>query len=93
MTAEKRMQVARQHRAVAHLATQIAMLSFDCAEMILSGDHDAIIDVQGRSSHGWMELLGNMLNGVDAADDDAIRWMTPIFERACEMFPIESTEA
>lgn len=87
---ERRLQVARQHRAVAHLATQIAMLSFDCAERILSGDHDFILTIQGETSLRWMEALGDMLNGVDAADDDSIRWMTPIFERAHEMFRTDS---
>lgn len=83
---EKRIQVARQHRAVAHLATQMAMLSFDCAEMILSGHHDPIVQIQGEISARWMEALGDMLNGVDAVDDQSIQWMTPIFERAHELF-------
>jgi hypothetical protein len=84
---EKRKQVADQCRAVAHLATALAQVSEDWAKMLAApGGADELLDMVGDRSAGHMETLGDILNGMDAIDDDD-GWIDPIFEKSHEMFP------
>jgi hypothetical protein len=83
----KRKQVADQCRAVAHLATALAQVSEDWAKMLAApSGADELLDMVGDRSAGHMETLGDILNGMDAIDDDD-GWIDPIFEKSHEMFP------
>ena len=85
---EKRQQVSDQCRAVAHLAKALADVSSDYARML--GPHnpgaDEIIDLVGSRTAHQMNVLGDILNGMDAVDDGD-EWVNPIFEKAKEMYP------
>lgn len=83
---EKRRQVSAQCRAIVHLATNIALLHSDKAELFAAGTCDNLIEMVGRESARLMETLGDVLNGMDAvsAEDS---WMNGIFERAQELWP------
>lgn len=83
---EKRMQVAAQCRAVVHLATQIALVHSDKAEMFAAGYQDSLIDFCGDETAGLMETLGDILNGMDAVSAED-KWMDPIFEKANQLWP------
>lgn len=87
---EKRKQVAAQCRAVAKLATALAAVHADHAKLFEAGPspHDDLIDMIGDRSAGFMETLGDMLNGMDAADDDADT-LAPVFEEAHRLWPQE----
>jgi hypothetical protein len=90
---EKRKQVADQCRVVAHLAKAIWEVYSDKARMFASdmtGPND-IVDLVGNNSARHMNKLGDILNGMDAVEDDDA-WTDPIFERAKQQFP-EATAA
>ena len=85
---EKRNQVADQCKAVHHLAGAIRELMKDYERMYRDENCklDDLVDQVGKRTAGWMETLGNMLNGVDAVTEgDA--WVDPIFAKAHELFP------
>jgi hypothetical protein len=87
---EKFHQVERQCAAVAQLATNIARIHDDYAKMF-KANLDAIrpiTDEVGKRTAAFMELLGDMLNGMDAVDADD-KWMDPIFDKAHELWPQE----
>jgi hypothetical protein len=90
---EKRKQVADQCRVVAHLAKAIWEVYSDKARMFASdmtGPND-IVDLVGNNSARHMNKLGDILNGMDAVEDDDA-WTDPIFERAKQQFPQQATE-
>jgi hypothetical protein len=71
---EKRKQVAAQCRAVALLAGNLADIYGSHAVMFDSaGPSDDILDIAGRESGRHMEVLGDILNGMDAVthEDEA----------------------
>lgn len=86
---EKRKQVALQCRAVAHMAQALAKVYADKERMFLSDTKgpDDIIDIVGKWSASHMEDLGNILNGIDAADSDEDAWMEPVFLEAQRLYP------
>lgn len=90
---EKRAQVVNQCRAVAHMATALASISSDYAGLFITAAHDNIIEQVGKRTAEQMEILGNILNGIDAVDSKADEWMTPIFESAHRFWPGEGAEA
>jgi hypothetical protein len=82
---EKREQVALQCAAVAHLAGVLAGVRKDYAALIRGGRMDDLLDSVGAETAQQMNLLGDILNGMDAvAEGD--EWLTPIFEEARRMF-------
>lgn len=83
---EKREQVAKQYEVVAHLATALASVHTQSVLAIRSGALDSLLDQQGSRSASIMEDLGDILNGMDAVDDDEDSWTAPIFSAAQKMF-------
>lgn len=88
---EKRKQVADQCKVVAHLATVLAGVHNDMAIIFENGHGDTIMDLEGERSAAFMEALGDMLNGMDAADADDT-WTAPVFKVAHQLWP-QSREA
>lgn len=86
---EKRQQVADQCRVVAHLAKAVWEVYSDKARMFASDAKgpDDIVDIVGKWSAAHMENLGELLNGMDAADEDD-DWTAPIFRKAQELWPV-----
>ena len=87
---ERVAQAAAQCRAVAHLATALAQINQDYARSLANGHMDALVEIVGPRTAQHMEILGDILNGMDAVqpEDD---WLHPIFERAHEIWPQEPT--
>lgn len=85
---DKRQQVADQCRVVAHLAKAISDVHSDFARTFSSdqGRLDEIVDAVGQRTALLMETLGDILNGMDAVEDED-EWTGPVFERAHEMWP------
>lgn len=82
---EKRAQVIAQCKAVAHMATAIAQVHADKAQLLEAGA-DLPLEVIGPDTAAYMEALGDILNGMDAVvEEDA--WTDPIFEKAHELWP------
>lgn len=88
---EKRRQVADQCRVVAHLAKAIWEVYSDKARLFASESKgpDDIVDLVGKWSAGHMEKLGDILNGMDAVEEED-DWTGPIFEKAHRLFPQET---
>lgn len=85
--ADKQKQVSEQCRAVSHLATALAQIHSDYAKMLADGKpNDGFVEQVGKRTAALMETLGEILNGMDAADetDD---WMIPIFREAQRLWP------
>lgn len=89
---ERRTQVAAQCRAVVHMAKALAEVHEAKAQGFEMGDRsDGIINVVGNSTASIMEVLGDILNGIDANDSDEDGWLDPIFEKAHQLWPQPST--
>ena len=88
MSNHKRDQVANQCRVVAHLARCIADVHGDLATLFSTDSADNLIDQVGKRTTERMELLGDMLNGMDAADPQD-KWVDPIFEEAQRLWPVK----
>lgn len=86
MTMDKRKQVADQCRVVAHLATALAQVNSDYAKMFDEGQASDLLEMVGKRTARHMELLGDILNGMDAVTEDD-SWIDSIFERAHELWP------
>lgn len=86
MATAERKQIAAQYRAVAHLARSLAEVHDDLVGAIEEGACDRIAWIQGPRSAAIMELLGDILNGMDAVDEDD-RWLDPIFHAAHLRYP------
>jgi len=74
-------QVALQCKAVAHLATAIAQIHTDYEKMFGDGKMSGLADQVGKRTAAWMETLGEMLNSIDAAEEED-EWLEPIFREA-----------
>jgi hypothetical protein len=85
-TQPTREQVANQCKVVASLAASIAGVYSDYAEMFSTGGAALWIEAVDERTAVLMEVLGDILNGMDAAtaDDD---WMIPIFKEAQRLWP------
>lgn len=83
-------QVADQCRVIAHAARVIADIHADKAE-IVGRASPSMVEFMGRETAQLMELLGDILNGMDAVlDEDA--WVNPIFAEAQRRWPAGSAE-
>lgn len=92
MDDEVRTQIALQCKAVAHLATALAQVSADYAKMF-EENVPAMADIAdrvGQRSAKHMEILGDILNGMDAVDEED-DWLTPVFEKAHKLWPDAKT--
>ncbi len=79
-------QVAAQMKAVAHMARAIAKIHDDLREV---GEQCPGLDlwaIWGEESASFMEILGDMLNGMDAIEDEDA-WMAPVFAEAQRVWP------
>ena len=85
---EKRKQVSDQCRVVEHLATALAQINSYYAKMFGPDNPgaDEILDQVGNRTARHMELLGNILSGMDAVEEED-RWTDSIFHKAHEMYP------
>ncbi len=86
---DRRAQVAAQYLAVAALCEALADVHRDIARLFqLPSPHasDAIVEHCGERSASFMEMLGNALNSMDAADQ-ADAWTNPVFRVAQMMWP------
>jgi hypothetical protein len=93
MTDDKQKQVMMQCRVVAHLAEALRQVHddygrmFECAK---PGDTAlGLLDQVGQRTARWMETLGDMLNGIDAVEEEDA-WVDPIFEEAHRLWPAAS---
>lgn len=84
---EKRAQLLEQCRVIAHLADALRGIHEDCIVIVKAGSMDEMLDRLGGRTASFMEQLGDMMNAMDAADEDD-EWVNPIFERARELFPL-----
>lgn len=91
--AQKRTQVAAQYRAVAHMAKALMDVHTQIAPLIAEGigGVDSILDIQGARSAHIMEVLGDVLNGMDAVDPEEDAWISPVFDEAHRLFPAGAT--
>lgn len=84
-------QIAAQCRVVAHLAASIADVHRDLERIYLTSPKAAedIASIAGPRSARLMEQLGDILNGMDACDEDD-EWTAPIFAEAQRLYPAAS---
>lgn len=87
----KRDQVAAQYRAVAHLAAQISTVHVQSSSIIPQAP-EGVIEIMGERSARLMEVLGDILNGMDATEPSD-EWLDPIYEKAHAMFPCVEDKA
>lgn len=86
---ERMQQAAAQCRAVAHLAKALVQINEDYDRMLSDGNLGALVEIIGARTARHMEALGDMLNGMDAAQpEDA--WLDPVFRKARELWPQEN---
>lgn len=89
-TEAKRTQVAAQCRVVAHLAKALVDVHEDYARLFSDDDTakavDHIADLVGQRTASFMEALGDMINGMDAAQPED-EWTAPIFAAAQRLWP------
>lgn len=81
-----RKQVALQCRAVAWMASALAGVQEDKGALFEAGHLDELLHVVGEQTAEQMEILGDILNGMDAVSDED-DWLTPVFEEAHRRFP------
>lgn len=86
----KRAQVIAQCKAVKHMATVLAGLHGDLIKYYELPNADELLDMAGDRTAGFMEVLGNMLNGMDACTEED-EWMDPIFTEAHKRWPQQVT--
>jgi hypothetical protein len=86
--AAKLKQVADQCRVIAHMGKALTELHNDLAKLFDGGRAPAgeLADGIGRRTAAWMEVLGDMLSGIDAVTEED-EWTDPIFKEAQRMFP------
>jgi hypothetical protein len=84
----------RQCLAVAYMAQKIAGVHCDFAKLIAAAPDAMPLSVTGPGSAATMEILGDILNGMDAAESED-EWMAPIFHEAHARWPASAitTEA
>lgn len=81
---EKRTQVEQQCRAVAHMAGALAEVSAALEKVPRTGIG---IDLIGDRTARHMEILGDILNGMDAVDEAEDGWITPVIRAAHTLWP------
>lgn len=85
---EKRAALKAMAKAISHMAKAIADVHSDLVALVELSD-DAMADFRGPLFHHRMEALGDILNGMDAVDEDEDAWVNPIFATARDLFPIK----
>jgi hypothetical protein len=83
---ENRDQIVAQCKVVAHLARALAQVNEDYATIFAGGSAETILNRVGQRAAAHMELLGDIINGMDAVTDED-KWMDPIFEAAHRLYP------
>lgn len=83
-------QVALQCKAVVHMCEALAEVY-----RMRQGRHEAggkaaddVADLIGRWSAQAMETLGDMLNGMDAVDEEKDAWIDPVIREAQRRWPV-----
>lgn len=79
---ERDEQVKLQCQVVAYLARAIADVFEDHSKFI----HPELVELRGKLSAGLMDILGDILNGMDACTEDD-EWTAPIFDEAHRLWP------
>lgn len=78
-------QTKQQYRAVVHLAKALALVHEENLQIMdLLGR--GVVELRCSRSAEIMEMLGNILNGMDAVDEKEDAWLTPIFFKAQAIF-------
>lgn len=79
---------------VARMAENIAGVNWELA--VLNAAHpnsdEGFVDYVGRLAHKRMEMLGDILNGMDAVMAEDEERSKPIFEMARKNFPLQANE-
>ncbi len=73
-----------QCKAVAHLAQAVANVHTDKAAFLATAPSaaDRLVGHLGPQTAAIMETLGDILNDMDAVDEEEDAWVTPIFAAA-----------
>lgn len=79
-------QVRLQYKAVVKLCENLALVHRETGE-IIDRFPPGIVEMAGKRSAEIMELLGDVLNAMDAVDDEEDAWMEPIFAEAQRLWP------
>ena len=82
---ELREQVAKQCEAVAHMATALASVNSEYAKMLRAGAPLPMKIVGRRTAH-LMEVLGDIMNGMDIVDEED-DWIEPVIAEAQRLCP------
>lgn len=93
---QQQRQVAEQCRAVVHLANALIEVHAEYQRLFT----DPVFtdpakpmawhtDLVGRRTARFMEVLGDMLNEMDAASDED-HWLDPIFMEAHRLWPLDA---
>ena len=83
---QKRQQVAAQCSAVVHLATSLADIHSDYAKLFLNGSAEDLIDMVGDRTAAFMDILGDLLNGMDAVTEEDGK-LDQVFAEAHRIWP------
>ena len=89
---QKRQQVAAQCSAVVHLATSLADIHSDYAKLFLNGAAVNLIDMVGDRTAAFMEILGDLLNGMDAVSEEDGK-LDQVFAEAQRIWPQPKADA
>jgi hypothetical protein len=82
-----RTQVIVQCNVVVHLASVIARLHADLAEIYSHPNTSpGILEAAGKRTASFMEQIGDMLNAVDAVTEED-EWTEPVFKEAQRRWP------
>lgn len=84
---QRQLQVVNQYRAVAYLARSLAGLCDDMVKMHKTGQFQDLVEMHGQRSAYQMEVLGDLLNEIDAIEEVGTAFLNPIFEEAHKLWP------
>lgn len=85
--ANRMRQVQDQCKAVAHMARALAEIHDARVELFASSDVTmGLVESIGRRTADLMEVLGDILNGMDAASEED-EWIHPIMKEAQRIWP------
>lgn len=85
----KREQVAKQCQAVAHMAKTLASVNTDYAALLRAGAPLPLEIVGARTAY-LMEVLGDILNDMDAVDEEEDGWIDPVIAEAQRLWPSDA---
>lgn len=84
-------QTANQYKAVIHMARSMLIVHEQTLPLI-PGQSRGILEIQCVQSAEIMEVLGDLLNAMDAVDEEEDGWIGPIFEKSHEVFGDHSAQ-